>query len=172
MNCIDRKKLIFFIFGTCRVEGRGAAATIHDVTVSTIVPPPSPTSSDTLKELINKKRRTEKASERAKKSLTALETYLGSLKIEHLNASNLREVVNNYDTAAEELDERITELENVLAETNEAISAEKTRLSGPIGNANLNLKVSIGVFADFEGEIKIALIYGVYFSYPSVTFNH
>ncbi|KAF8799602.1 hypothetical protein BYT27DRAFT_7149586 [Phlegmacium glaucopus] len=149
-----------------RVEGRGVA-TIHGVTISTIVPPPCPTSSDTLKELLDKKRRTEKATERAKKSLAALETYLGSLKIEHLDATNLRQVVNNYDTAAEELDNRIAELEDVLAETNEAIEVEKARLSGPVGNANLNLKVSIGVFADFEGEVKIALIYAV----QSATWN-
>lgn len=146
---------------TCRVEGRGTAATIHDVTISNIVPPTRPTSSDTLKELLDKERRTEKACERAKKSLTALETYLGSLKIEHLEASHLREVVNSYDTAAEELDNRIAELTNVLTETDEAISVEKRRLSGSLGNTKLNLKASIGVFADSEGEIKLALIYGL-----------
>jgi hypothetical protein len=142
-----------------RVEGRGSA-TIHGVTISTIVPPPSPTSSDTLKELLNKKRRIEKACERAEKSLTGLETYLESLKIEHLAASNLRDVINSYDKAAEELDDRITGLENELAETDEAISVEKARLSGPVGNPKLNLKVSVGVFADSEGAVSVALIYG------------
>ena len=78
-------------------------------------------------------------------------------------------MVNNYDTAAEELDNKIAELEDVLAETNEAISVEKAKLSGPIGNEKLNVKVSIGVFADFEGEIKLTLIYGVYiFCYPFI----
>ena len=94
-----------------------------------------------MKELLDRKRRTEKACERAKKSLTALETYLGSLKIEHLEASNLREVVNSYDTAAEELDNKMSELTNVLTETDEAISVEKRRLSGPVGNTKFNLKV-------------------------------
>lgn len=146
----------------CRVEGRGVA-TIHDVTISTIIPPPSPASSDILKELLAKKRRTEKTCERAKNSLTALQTYLGSLKIQNLDPSNLRAVLNSYDKAAEELDDKIAELENVLAEIDQAIWAEKIRLSGPIGNGNLNLKVSVGIFADFEGEINIVLIYGVHF---------
>lgn len=144
-----------------RVEGRGAA-TIHGVTISTIVAAPGPTSSDTLKELLDKKRCTENARERAKKSLTALETYLTSLKIEYLDASRLREVVGGYETAAEELDDRIAGLENVLAETNEAVSVEKAKLSGPMGNPKLNQKVSIGIFADFHGEINITLIYAVH----------
>ena len=148
----------------CRVEGRGVA-TIHDVTISTIVPPPSHTSSGILKELLGKKRRTEKTCERAKNSLTALQTYLGSLKIQNVDASNLREVLNSYDKAAEELDDKIAELENILTEIDQAIWAEKMRLSGPIGNGNLNIKVSVGIFADFEGEINIALIYGVHFYY-------
>jgi uncharacterized protein (TIGR02231 family) len=144
-----------------KVEGRGLA-TIHGVTISTIVPPPSPTSSDTLKELLDKKRRTQKACERAEKSLAGLETYLESLKVEHLAASNLRDVVNSYDTAAGELDDRIAELNKKLADTDEAISVEEANLSGPVGNPKLNLKVSIGVFADFEGEVSIALVYAVH----------
>ena len=141
-------------------------ATIHDVTISNIVPPPTPTSSDTLKDLLEKRRSTEKACERTKESLTALRTYLASLNVEHLAASNLREVVNSYDTVAKELDDRNAELDNVLSETDEAISVEKARLSGPTGNDKLNIKVSIGIFADFEGEVDIALIYGVYFFCP------
>ena len=152
-----------------RVEGRGAA-TIHGVTISNIVPPSTPTTSDTLKDLLKKKKRTEKACERAKKSLAALETYLASLKIEHLAASNLREVVDGYDTAASELDDKIAELDDVLIETNEAISVEQAKLSGPTGNEKLDVKVSIGVFADFEGEVDIALIYGAYFPPCPFTF--
>jgi DNA repair exonuclease SbcCD ATPase subunit len=113
-----------------------------------------------LKELLDQKRRIEKACERAKKSLTGLETYLETLKIEHLPASKLQDVVNSYDRAAEELDDKITKLDDELAETNEAISSEQKQLSGPVGNPKLTKKVSIGVFADFEGEISIALIYG------------
>lgn len=155
----SKKNSLIHVWNLYRVEGRGSA-TIHGVTISTIVSPPSPTSSDTLKELIDTKRRTEKACERAEKSLAGLETYLGSLKVEHLASSNLRDVVNSYDKAAEELDDRIAQLKNKLAETGEAISVEEAKLSGPVGNPKLNLKVSIGVFGDFEGEVSIVLVYG------------
>ncbi|KIM37386.1 hypothetical protein M413DRAFT_273699 [Hebeloma cylindrosporum] len=143
-----------------RVEGRGAA-TIHDVTISTITPPPIPTSSPLLVELLSKQKRVEKALERTLKSLSSLETYLSSLKAEHLQVTKLQEVVEQYDVTAGGLDEKVTELEKELNETEEAIKDEKQRLAGPTGNEKLNLKATIGVFADSEGEIKIALIYAV-----------
>ncbi|KAF8148209.1 hypothetical protein B0H34DRAFT_669000 [Crassisporium funariophilum] len=143
-----------------RVEGRGSA-TIHDVTISTIVPPPALTSSDALVALCAKEKRLEKALERTKKSLASLETYLESLNVEHLKVTQLREVVKNYDETGEELDDKVTELEKELLETTAAIKEERLKISGPSGNEKLNLKASIGVFADFEGEIKIALIYAV-----------
>ena len=142
-----------------RVEGRGAA-TIHDVTLSTITPPPIPTSSPLLVELLSKEKRVEKALGRTIKSLLSLETYLSSLKAEHLQVTKLQEVVEQYDSTAGNLDEKVTELEKELKETQEAIKEERKRLAGPTGNEKLNLKATIGVFADSEGEIKIALIYG------------
>jgi len=144
---------------SCRVEGRGAA-TIHDVTLSTITPPPIPTSSPSLVELLSKEKRVEKALGRTLKSLLSLETYLSSLKAEHLQVTKLQEVVEQYDSTAGNLDEKVTELEKELKETQEAIKEERKRLAGPTGNEKLNLKATIGVFADSEGEIKIALIYG------------
>lgn len=129
------------------------AAAIHDATISNILPSTIPTSSDTLKELLDKQRRT------YRQSLRTSQCYLPRiLEIEHLRAS-----ASNYHKAVEELDDGIENLENVLAETNEARSIEKVKLSGPVGHPKLNLKVSIGLFADSEGEIKVALIYGVYF---------
>jgi len=149
-------------FISCRVEGRGAA-TIHDVTISTIAPPPIPTSSPLLVELLSKQKRVEKSLARTLKSLSSLETYLSSLKAEHLQVTKLQEVVEQYDSTAGDLDEKVTELEKELKETEEAIKEERKRLAGPTGNEKLNLKATIGVFADSEGEIKIALIYGTWY---------
>ncbi|CAA7265466.1 unnamed protein product [Cyclocybe aegerita] len=143
-----------------RVEGRGAA-TIHDVTISSIAPPPVPTTSPALDSLLAKKKQDEKALARVQKSLNSLETYLKSVKAQHLDVSKLQEVVREYDTTAGELDDKVTELEKQLEEADEAIAEERKRLAGPTGNEKLNLKATIGVFADFEGEIKIALIYAV-----------
>ena len=149
-----------------RVEGRGAA-TIHDVTISTITPPPIPTTSLLLEELLSKQKRVEKALARTIKSLGSLETYLYSVNAEHLQVTKLQEVVEQYDSTAAGLDEKVTRLEKELKETEEAIKKERKCLAGPTGNEKLNLKVTIGVFADSEEEIKIALIYGKWRSFPA-----
>jgi len=119
-----------------------------------------------LVELLSKQKRVEKALGRTLKSLSSLETYLSSLKAEHLQVTKLQEVVEQYDATAGNLDEKVTELEKELKETEEAIKEERKRLAGPTGNEKLNLKATIGVFADSEGEIKIALIYGTWYKPP------
>ncbi|KAH9480090.1 Protein F37C4.5 [Psilocybe cubensis] len=144
-----------------RVEGRGAA-TIHDVSISTIKPPPTPTTSPLLTDLLSKEKKTQKALARALKSLSSVETYISSVRVEDLDVSNLRNVVQQYDATAGELDDRVTELEDELKKIDEELKKERQRLAGPTGNDKLNLKATIGVFADFEGEIKIALIYAVH----------
>ena len=151
-------------FILCRVEGRGAA-TIHDVTISTITPPPIPTTSPLLVELLSKQKRAEKALARTVKSLSSLEVYISSVRAEHLDVTKLREVVEEYDSTAGDLDEKITALEKELKETEKAIKEERKRLAGPTGNEKLNLKATIGVFADKEGEVNIALIYGTWYKH-------
>jgi hypothetical protein len=142
-----------------RVEGRGTA-TIHDVTISNIVPPPAATTSPTLTSLLAKQKQTEKALARAEKSLASLNTYLESLNTGHVDVSKLQDVVRHYDAAAEELDDKVTKLEEELKGLTIAVKAEQEKLSGPTGNEKLDLRATIGVFADSEGEVKIALIYG------------
>jgi peptidoglycan hydrolase CwlO-like protein len=144
-----------------RVEGRGTA-TIHDVTISNIVPPPAPTTSPTLTGLLAKQKQTEKALARANKSLDSLQTYLQSVNTGHVDVTKLHDIVRHYDETAEGLDDRVTKLEDELEELATAITAEQEKLSGPTGNQKLNLRASIGVFADSEGEVKIALIYGTF----------
>lgn len=76
-------------------------------------------------------------------------------------------MVTSYDSAKEYNEDESAKLEDELAETDEAISDERMRLSDPVGNpklvSKLIPKVSIDVFADFEGAINIALIYGMSF---------
>jgi septal ring factor EnvC (AmiA/AmiB activator) len=141
------------------VEGRGAA-TIHDVTISTIIPPPSRTTSTELKGLELKRKQTEKALERSRKAIASLETYLDSVNVEHVAVTALGEVIETYESTCKKLDDEVTELEKQLVDLNKAIEAERKKLSGSTGNNKLNLKASIGVFADHEGEVEIALIYG------------
>jgi hypothetical protein len=165
---IPSGKLFFLSFGCQRVvtglnrvEGRGTA-TIHDVTISKIVPPPVATTSPALTSLLAQQKQSEKALARAHKSLTSLETYLESVNTAHVDVFKLQDVVHHYDATAEELDDKVTKLEEQLEELKTAIKAEQVKLSGPTGNEKLDLRATIGVFADFEGEVKIALIYGAY----------
>ncbi|KAF5315032.1 hypothetical protein D9619_007476 [Psilocybe cf. subviscida] len=144
-----------------KVEGRGAA-TIHDVTLASIPRPVVPSTSSELESLSSKKKRAEKALARAKKSLDSLSAYLTSFNVDHLDVSKLQGAVDAYDASAAQLDEKVTELEKEIKEIDEAMNEERKSLAGPSENSKLNLKASIGIFADSEGEIKIALIYAVY----------
>ncbi|KAF9559709.1 hypothetical protein CPC08DRAFT_708583 [Agrocybe pediades] len=143
-----------------RVEGRGAA-TIHDVTISTIPPPRREENSPELSSLLARKKSNEKAHARATKALSSLETYMSSLKAETLDVSKLGDAVKNYEATANELDDKITTLEEEKLTIEKQIVEETERLHGPTGNEKLNVKVSIGVFAGFEGSVEIALIYAV-----------
>lgn len=109
-----------------------------------------------------KQKQTEKALARALNSLGSLETYLQSVNTAHFDVSKLADLVHHYDVTAEELDDKVTRLQEELEELKTAIKTEQEKLSGPTGNSKLGLKATVAVFADFEGEVKIALIYGAY----------
>ncbi|TDL26898.1 hypothetical protein BD410DRAFT_782988 [Rickenella mellea] len=143
-----------------RVEGRGAA-TIHDVTVSYTPAPPAVTTSTALSAFELKKERTQKAIERCRKSLASLETYVGTLNVERIDVSQIGNVVEKYDTEAAKLDDKLLELEKQLQETNQEIQDERKKLTGPVRNVQLGLQASIGVFAELEDQVEIALIYAV-----------
>jgi uncharacterized protein (TIGR02231 family) len=93
--------------------------------------------------------------------IASLAGYLKSVHPSHVEFSKLHDLVQYYDSTAEELDDKVTKLEGELQEIKTAVKAEQDKLSGPTGNEKLNLRASIGVFADCEGEVKIALIYGM-----------
>ncbi|KAG7444922.1 uncharacterized protein BT62DRAFT_987547 [Guyanagaster necrorhizus] len=144
-----------------RVEGRGAA-TIHDVVLSTIPPPPIATTSAKLVDLQNKRVQLQKALDRVKKALGSLESYLGTMNSQYIDPTKLTVVVDNYDSVAEKLDDRVLELEKELKDTEDAIKAEQLMLSSPPeANSLLKQRVSVGIFADSGGEVEIILIYAV-----------
>ncbi|KAG6872123.1 hypothetical protein C0995_012777 [Termitomyces sp. Mi166 len=145
-----------------RVEGRGAA-TIHDVTVSNINPQQTPETSSTITELTSKKEKTTKALERCRKAISSLESYLGTMDVKTIDVGQVRQVVKEYDTTAEELDNRVLELEGQLKEIQKELEKERASLnSGPKPNDELRKRAVIGVFADVEGEVEIILVYAVH----------
>ncbi|EAU80890.1 mucoidy inhibitor A [Coprinopsis cinerea okayama7 len=146
--------------GSFRVEGRGSA-TIHDVTISCIPAAPPPKGSPKLEELEGEMLKTTKALSRARIAISSIETYMSSVKPENVDVSKLQIIVDNYEATAEKLDDRIAELNTKKKQLQDSIEEEKTALFGPQRNEKLTLKAVIGVFANLEGEVEIALIYAV-----------
>ncbi|KAK0462507.1 uncharacterized protein EV420DRAFT_1265735 [Desarmillaria tabescens] len=154
-------------------EGRGSA-TIHDVVLSTILPPSIATTSAKLVDLQSKRDQLQKALSRVTKALGSLESYLGPMNVQYIDSTKLTAVVDSYDSAAEKLDDRVLKLEKELKDTEDAIRTGQVALSRPPeANSLLKHRVSIGVFADSGGEVEISLIYGTFFSNPRlVSVNH
>ncbi|KAK0446772.1 hypothetical protein EV421DRAFT_1791263 [Armillaria borealis] len=144
-----------------RVEGRGDA-TIHDVVLSTMPLPPIATTSAKLVDLRGKRDQLQKALGRVRKSLESIENYLATMNMQYIDPINLTAVVNNYDSAAEKLDDRVLTLEKELKDAEDAIRAEQLVLSSPPeANSLLKQRVSVGVFAGTGGEVELILIYAV-----------
>lgn len=87
------------------------------------------------------------------------------MKIKPLDAQTLFEAVKRYEMAAAEQEDDIIKLEKELAAVNQEISDEKSKLSGPPVNADLNLRATFGILnsASLDHEIEIKLTYGVYY---------
>ena len=109
-----------------------------------------------------KQKRNQQALARTQKAITALEGYLTSIRAENISADQLKTAMETYDANAETLDGRVTELEQDIKLTGELIQAELTKRVRRPRNSKLNLKATIGVFADVEKEISIAFVYGEY----------
>ena len=59
------------------------------------------------------------------KSLESVESYLGTLNVQHIAMSGLRAVITDYEKTAEELDVRALELEAQLKSINGGIELEQ-----------------------------------------------
>ncbi len=86
------------------------------------------------------------------------------MNMQYIDPVNLTAVVDNYDSAAEKLDDRVLTLEKELKDTIFAIRTEQLVLSNPPqANSLLKQRVSVGVFAGSGGEVELILIYGTFF---------
>ncbi|GLB45330.1 putative mucoidy inhibitor A [Lyophyllum shimeji] len=122
------------------------------------------TASAQLTSLHAKKARTTKALARARKAISALEAYLGTLHIQHVAAGQLAQAVEEYEATAAALpvDDRVLELERELVGIEAEIQVEQSKVDGGgMQNAMLGMRAVVGVFAEMEGEVEIALIYAV-----------
>ncbi|KAF9051995.1 hypothetical protein BJ165DRAFT_1413836 [Panaeolus papilionaceus] len=140
-----------------RVEGRGAA-TVHDVTLGQVARSRLVTgqvSPETWGKLQLSKKNIEKAIERTKRAITFTAQYVEPAKI--------ADIVKQYDEAAASLDSKVMELEAQKSDIESQIRIEMGKVMPGTADYSmqLNIKASIGMFADLEGEIKIALTYAV-----------
>ncbi|KAG7098225.1 hypothetical protein E1B28_000192 [Marasmius oreades] len=142
-----------------RVEGRGPA-TIHDVNLSPVEGPLKPPTTATLDELSLRKKRTENAFERCKKSIGALEGFLNTVNAQFTKSNDLRNVLENYDASAGVLDDKVMELEKELSQIEEQIKEERKRIA-PKTHHDLGYRMSVGVVADSDTEVELVLIYAV-----------
>lgn len=90
---------------------------------------------------------------------------------QHIDVSQLGSVVKAYEATGEELDNRLLDLEREMADIEKEVEAERTNLIGTAYNERLNIRAVIGVFAEVEGEVEIALIYGRRFFKPLFNAN-
>ncbi|TFK38940.1 hypothetical protein BDQ12DRAFT_745564 [Crucibulum laeve] len=143
-----------------RVEGQGSA-TIHDVSLSSTARPLESKSSPELAELEAKKEHLQRTFRRVKKSMEALEKYLDTLTVEHVEVGQAGKVVADYNETAEGLDMKTLGLQKELKLVDEEIFAEKKKLVQSTEATKLSMKAEIGIFAHQHGEVTIRLIYAV-----------
>lgn len=141
------------------MEGRGAA-TIYDVTISKTPLPLAVSTSETLTALLTEREKTTKTLERCKQSISALKAYLATLNVQHVDAAQLAKLMESYDSTGEVLDDKASKLQKELNAIDTKIQEERSKLSGPESNTQLQMQATIGVFAEAAGEIEIVLIYG------------
>ncbi|KAK7448806.1 hypothetical protein VKT23_013536 [Stygiomarasmius scandens] len=142
-----------------RVQGRGEA-TIQDVNVSDVPRPPLAPNSTELDGLLDQKQRANKALDRCKKSLTSLETLFSTMHIQHVDVSQLGDIMDSYETTAERLDDKVTKLEKEIKELDERIREERAAVA-PKNPRDTGIRASIGLFAENESDIELILIYAV-----------
>lgn len=103
-----------------------------------------------------------KALDRYNNSIGSLETFLGSMHVEHINASNLDSVVDAYNKTGERLDDQVATLEEEIEKLDSEILLERHHLSGPTIDDKLRIQASIGVFAGVAGKAHLVLVYGMH----------
>ncbi|KAF9031384.1 hypothetical protein BDZ89DRAFT_1091382 [Hymenopellis radicata] len=139
-----------------RVEGRGKA-TIHDVTLLLVDKTKKEATSAELTRLEERHQITKNALARCLASRKAVEEYLASINVQHVEPTGLTSIVENYDATAEGLDIKILALRKEVAELNAAIESER-EVYDKLRKANnaLRNRASVGVVAVESGEVQLS----------------
>ncbi|KAJ2918730.1 hypothetical protein MD484_g1671, partial [Candolleomyces efflorescens] len=153
-----------------RIEGKGAG-TIQDVTISlarqpTVAASSEPKTSPELKRLQSDKTEIEQAIYRNTQGQTALDIYLGSISSEKTPSSKLAEVLSDYEAVLGDLQRKKVELLEKLEGVEQSIAKEHLKIELSTGEQkkwrpNLSLIVTVGIFANDDGEVDLGVIYAV-----------
>ncbi|KAH7867733.1 uncharacterized protein C8R40DRAFT_1242021 [Lentinula edodes] len=148
-----------------RVQGHGDA-TIHDVSLSTMPAQAQITTSPTLPELLARKDLIRNAIHRARTSSRALEAYMGSMSVHDVPLSQVGLFLESYNLHGSKLDEELARLKNEEDEVYKEIQTQKDRIAAEqlcqSGGGTLGMQVSVGLFAENEGQIELQLVYAVF----------
>ncbi|KAG6826955.1 hypothetical protein H0H92_013768 [Tricholoma furcatifolium] len=154
-----------------RIECQSAAMSIGDVAISMVrrpVPPSAP--SPVISNLTSKKEKGTKELERTRKMRASLEDYLNlsNMKLEQISVTQMRDFITEFKARAEELDNRILQLEPELREIEDQIKFEREGIVGKSRpNDKLNNRIVIRASAHEEGKVDMKLTYGA-FNFPSI----
>ncbi|KAH8810168.1 hypothetical protein DL96DRAFT_1627882 [Flagelloscypha sp. PMI_526] len=140
-----------------RVEGRGNAM-IQEVVSGNMPVQYTPHTTPLLTELQRKKRRLDKALERAKSAVKSLETYIGSVKADKTSHGDINGIVSTFEDQSGSLDEKIIDLEDEISTVNAQISEERTAMSRPRDNTQLRKKAKVSLLCDEKTEQDIQLL--------------
>lgn len=147
-----------------RVEGHGSCV-IHDVSLSETPLPSTPKTSAKLEELLAKSAATDKAIARCQRSIDALSSFQSSVAVETLEPAKLHAAHTSMERVAQELDDKLIDLEGEKRQTYAQINKERLSLaqsvdSGDMASPGLRQRVSINLYSDKGGEVKLIIIYG------------
>lgn len=124
-----------------------------------------PSTCPKLEQLDLKREAVQKAKTRATKSRDALDGYLATMSVEHVEPAALKDVVTHYEATGAEIDKKILVLNEELAQLDANIKSEEEALRKPSeDNDALRNRASVGVVAEEASEVQLVLIYGVHHS--------
>jgi hypothetical protein len=128
--------------------------------MSWIHAPPSAADSPRVLELLSEKEDLEQSSYRAEQSLKALDGYLETLTSLSTTSANLMGTIAEYNTGARVYQDEIRAVREKLKKVEKAIEEERLKSKGKVRHRSLNMKASIGIFAEAAGEVELGLVYG------------
>ncbi|PPQ67911.1 hypothetical protein CVT24_003174, partial [Panaeolus cyanescens] len=148
-----------------RVEGHGSC-TIHDVSLSEIPYPATPKSSPKLDELVAQRTVIDKALTRCQRAINTLNSFQTTIAVQTLEPAKLHDAHANIERVAQELDDKLIDLEEQKKLLHVEINKERLLLNQSaetdgVAGPGLRQRVSINLFADKAGQVELVITYGV-----------